>query len=716
MKRYAGLLVMGIMGAACSEPAPNMNESQDMSTMQGTPDLASPVDLLPPPPSLSLVAGGLGGAGSGDGLGADARWSSVVRCVRSDKAGNLYVADANSHTIRKVVAASGAVTTLAGTAGQMGSTDGTGAAARFNSPFAVAPDGAGNLYVTDLGSHTIRKVVLATGVVTTLAGTAGMTGTTDGTGAAARFNNPYGLVADAGGSNLYVADLLNHTIRKVVVATGAVTTLVGSPAVMGTADGTGTAARFTRPAGLVLDSTGILYVADSNNHTVRKVVVATGVVTTLAGAAGVIGSADGTAAARFNRPVDVALDSAGALYVADSNNHTIRKVATATGDVTTLAGSAGVFGSIDGTGLAARFNTPLSLDADGTGNVYVVDAVNALLRKVGTAMGDVTTLAGSSPKPGSTDGTGAVARFNNPVTLTADGAGNLYVFDYMGHAIRKVVAATGAVTTLAGTAGTLGTADGTGSDARFNRPSAGVLDGAGNLYVADQSNHTIRKVVVSTGVVTTVAGTAGMAGSLNGTGTAARFNGPTSLAFDGAGNLYVADLGNHVIRKMVVATGVVTTLAGTAGTFGTTDGTGTAALFYLPAALALDGAGNLYVSDSGSATIRKVVVSTGVVTTFAGTAGMPGSTDGTGTAARFISVASMSLDGAGNLYAADPSNSAIRKIQTQSGVVTTVVGGPGQRGVRLGQLPARLNLPQGVAALPTGELYITDENSVLLAR
>ena len=269
------------------------------------------------------------------------------------------------------------VSTLAGTAGSIGSTDGTGAAARFNEPLGITTDGT-NLYVADTSNNTIRKVVIATGVVTTLAGTAGFAGSTDDTGAAARFHGPYGITTD--GTNLYVTDTLNHTIRKVVIATGVVTTLAGTAGSFGSTDGTGAAARFYWPSKITTDGTN-LYVADRPNHTIRKVVIATGVVTTLAGTAGFAGSADGTgAAARFYEPFGITTDGTN-LYVADTSNNTIRKVVIATGVVTTLAGTAGSSGSTDGTGVAARFHLPYDITTDGT-NLYVADSGNNTIRVI----------------------------------------------------------------------------------------------------------------------------------------------------------------------------------------------------------------------------------------------------------------------------------------------------------------------------------------------
>jgi hypothetical protein len=444
--------------------------------------------------------------------------------VAVDTAGNVYVADTNNHTIRKVTAG-GDVTTLAGTAGISGSTDGTGTAARFRFPSGVAVDSARNVYVGDQTNSTIRKITPA-GDVSTLAGTAGMPGSTDGMGAAARFYGPAGVTADSAGT-IYVADQVNCTIRKITPA-GIVTTLVGTADTRpDSMDGTGAAARFALPTGVAVDSAGTVYVADTNNFTIRKI-TATGAVTTFAGTAGTLGSTDGTGpAARFSVPAGVAVDSAGTVYVADTNNQTIRKI-TATGAVTTVAGTAGSPGSTDGTGPAARFNGPVSVAIGSDSTIYVADASNHIIRMI-TAAGSVTTLAGTAGSAGSADGTGTAARFNRPAAVAVDGARNVYVADTENHTIRQITAA-GVVTTLAGTAGTAGSADGPGAAARFNRPTGVAVDSAGNVYVVDSENATIRKVTAA-GATTTIAGMAGMKGLA--LGETPRFAFPLGLAVIG---------------------------------------------------------------------------------------------------------------------------------------------------------------------------------------
>ncbi|HEX3481921.1 MAG TPA: NHL repeat-containing protein [Kofleriaceae bacterium] len=656
-----------------------------------------------PTGELELLAGDIGGFGNEDGTGAAAHFHSPDG-VAVDSAGNVYVADRFNSTIRKVTAA-GVVTTLAGTAGVVGSRDFVGAGAAFARPQGVAVDPTGNVYVADTDNATIRKITAA-GVVTTLAGTAGMLGSADGRGAGAAFNVPRSVAADSAG-NVYVADAGNHTIRKVTAA-GVVTTLAGTAGMLGSADGTGAAAHFNAPSGVAVDSAGNVYVADAGNHTIRKVTPA-GAATTLAGTAGMSGKADGTGAvARFLNPEGVAVDSSGNVYVADGNA-TIRKI-TAAGVVTTLAGTAGMPGSADGTGAAARFSEPSGVAVDSAGNVYVADSGNDAIRKITAAGAATTTLTGAADMVGSADGAGSAARFRGPSGVAVDGAGNAYVADQINDTIRKVTTA-GDVTTLAGVAGPgTGSADGTGAAARFAFPAGVAIDGAGNVYVADRLNATIRKVTPA-GVVTTLAGTAGMVGSADGTGAAARFSDPSGVAVDSASNVYVADRSNHTIRK-VTAAGVVTTVAGTAGISGNADGTGAAAGFYFPMGVAVDRAGNLYVTDTSNETIRKITPA-GVVKTLAGAVGVPGSSDGAGAGALFNLPTGVAVDDAGNVYVTDSSNATIRKV-TPAGVTTTVAGVAGVTGIALGADP-RFAAPQYLAIVGDS-IVITDTNAVLLLR
>jgi sugar lactone lactonase YvrE len=329
--------------------------------------------------------------------------------------------------------------------------------------------------------------------------------------------------------------------------------------------------------------------------------------------------------------------------------------------VSTLAGS-DTAGYVDGTGSAAKFGgdptvvvagTRLAgLTLDGSGNIYVADSLNSRIRKITTA-GVVTTFAGSGAF-GSVDGTAATASFSTPAAMVFDAAGNMFVSDTQAHNVRKI-ATNGAVTTFAGS-GIYSSVDGTGIQASFRAPSGIVIDSAGNLYVGDAEAHVIRKITAA-GVVTTFAGTTNVAGSADGTGTAASFNDPAGLAIDAAGNLFVADAKNNKIRKVTPA-GVVTTYAGS-GTAGSADATtAAAATFNVPVNLSIDSDGFLYVADTNSKLIRKISPS-GKVTTVAG-GGIGTDTANAGKDASFVGPTSVVFDKSKTLYVAD--GSKVRKL------------------------------------------------------
>lgn len=650
--------------------------------------------------TFSTMAGTAGSViNSAEGTGSAAQFYAP-RGVATDGAGNVFVADSSNNTIRKVTAA-GVVTTFAGTAGVQGRTDGTGAAARFLDPYALTADSGGNLYVADTSNNAIRKINAA-GVVTTLAGSAsGAQGSSDGLGSAAQFREPRGIAVDGAG-NVYVADYGNHTVRKISAA-GLVTTLAGAAGMPGSVDGNGTSARFRGLAGVAVDGAGNVYVADTDNRTIRKITPG-GNVTTLAGTAGMGGNIDASgAAARFGEPRGLAVDTGGTLYVADYGAHTIRKV-SAGGTVTTLAGSGAAAGSADGTGAAARFYFPSGVTVDGLGNVYVADTANDTIRKI-SAAAVVTTLAGLAGRSSSVDGTGSLARFEDPYALVADTGGNVYVADATDHTIRKITPA-GVVTTLAGSAGNFGSADGSGSSARFRGPLGLAVDSSGNLYVADTGNSTIRKIS-ATGDVTTLAGVAGSHGSSDGAGSAARFSAPNGIAVDTAGDLYVADTANNTVRK-ISAAGMVTTLAGTPGAVGLVDGSGSAARFSVVFDVAVDGAGDVYVCDHGNHVIRKITAA-GVVTTLAGS-GIAGSNDGAGTAASFRYPTGVAVDVAGTVFVADTDNHKIRRISA-AGLVSTVGGGSGHGSLDGAGTAALFFNPKDVTLDGSGNLYVADRGN-----
>ena len=601
--------------------------------------------------------------------------------VAADGEGNVYIADSFNYVVRKL-SADGQLTVLAGEIGRRGSTDGTGPAARFDSIYAIVVADDGTLFVADTGNDTIRKIN-RNGEVTTFAGQAGSSGSADGVGSAARFDGPSGIALDRAG-NLYVGDSYNHTIRRITPA-GVVTTLAGTAGAEGGADGTGAAARFRFPHGIAIDAGGTLFVADGRNDEIRRITPA-GVVTTFAGSTE--GAVDGRGtAARFDSPRDIVIDRSGVFYIADQENYTIRRM-TASADVTTFAGSAGASGAVDGVGSAARFGDPWGVGIDPLGNVYVADRGNDAIRKI-TPQGLVSTLGSLAIREGSADGAALTARFKDPRGVAVDRLGNVFVADNENHTIRRI-SASGEVSTFAGSAGVSDDTNGTGSAARFYYPEDVAVDANGNVYVADNLNHSIRKITPD-GIVSTYAGS-GFSGSNDGVGTSARFSFPTGVAVDALGNVYVADEGNESIRKISLTREVTTVARG----------------FDNPEDVVVDAAGNIFVADSFDNVIKKVSPS-GEVTTFAGVIDQAGSADGTGANARLIAPHRLAIDEAGTLYVTD--GDRIRKI-TAAGVVTSIAG---QYGVEGNQDGVGTNVlfrnPYGIAVDASDQLFIADRDN-----
>lgn len=637
------------------------------------------------------LAGSDGGRGSSDGPAELARFDTPYG-VATDSAGNTYVADSANHTIRRIDV-DGTATTLAGLAGMAGSNDGTASAARFKTPAGVACDSAGNVYVADTGNHVIRKITPA-GHVSTVAGKAGTWGNTDGSATSALFRGPRGLAVDSTGS-LFIADTGNYRIRRISPA-GQVSTLAGS--LWGNADGQGTQARFSSPNTLTISPTGMIYVADSGTHSIRAITTEA-VVTTLAGK-GWSGAVDGFGtAAAFDSPHGITWHE-GALYVADSWNSTIRRI-TASGEVTTFAGSADVAGTEDGNGTDARFQAPSGIAGHPSGSLVVADTQNHTIRTL-SVTGDVLTVAGKASVSGSVDGTGGQARFRGPAGIVIEADGNLLVSDTGNHTIRRV-SPQGAVVTVAGLPGVSGSVDGEGSNARFSSPLGLAVDTSGAVYVADSSNHAIRRITAPD-QVTTFAGVAGNSGTLDGPAQSSRFQRPADITFDSAGNAYISDTFNSTIRR-ISASAMVTTLAGQPGWGGSSDGSGSQARFNRPFGIDTIDSLSLVTADAANVTIRKVTF-VGTVTTLAGQKGLAGSVDGTGSQALFVSPFGIEGDGLGNAFITDVST--LRKITTD-GVVTRIGGAPTDARHADGLGPnARFVSVSAIDVAQDGTLYVTD--------
>ncbi|MHB8654477.1 MAG: NHL domain-containing protein [Terriglobia bacterium] len=667
---------------------------------------------------LTVFAGNGTPGYSGDGsLAVNAALRSPQAVALDSTRNYLYIADSQNNVVRKVDlnVSPPTITTVAGS-GISGFSDGIAAQAQFARPFGLAVDGTGNIYVADIDNNRVREVNTS-GMVTTVAGNgaAGFSGD-GGSATVASLNQPMSVALDNSG-NLYISDSGNHRVR-----------MVGTNFFITTVAGNGTSGSNT--SGVPATSVGLsgrlgvvavgatpatFFIADADDGLVRKVDGATQNITTVAGngcfgfslgssCSFNIANGDGTAAgtASLNGPIGVALDGSGNVFIADTGNNRIRvvneqlsqiTVASVTiqpGNIATVAGNGLTYSGDNSPAVIASLNSPQGVAVDGSGNTFIADTDDNLIRKVDLA-GTITTVAGNGcfgyaigdpPKcditsdPTAGDSVLAVnASLAGPVNVATDSSGNLYIADSSNQRIR-VVNTTAMPITVAGVAippGDIATVAGNGcpgfamsgspcgnnpsagdgasaTSASLNFPSSIAVDRSSrNIYISDTKNNRVRAVNAQTGVIDTVS---------------ADLNSPAGIAFDSQGNLYIADQGNHRIQK-VTASGSISTVAGTTGMqgFSGDGGPATSALLRFPAAVVIDGTGNLYIADFGNQRVRVTAASTQMIGTEAGD-GIRGFSGDTGPAyaARLANPSGLALDGSNNLLIADTINNRIRKI------------------------------------------------------
>ncbi len=616
-----------------------------------------------PGPVLITIAGT---DAVGDGGAASAALINHIEGIACDLSGNVYIADADDHRIRKI-APNGIITTVAGTGRAGFSGDGGPAInASLNTPYGLATDRAGNLYVADLGNARVRRIG-PDGTIKTIAGGGKRPGSAgDGQPATdVALKQPRNIAIDPFG-NIYFSDFADNRVYQITPA-GLLLRAAGN-GVAGSSGDNGPAlnATLNSPAGLAADSTGAVYVADAGNGRVRKIY--RGVITAFGNIPATI-------------PTGVAVDSDGTVYVADSGGFVFR--ITPSLQLTTLTQPA------------------RDLALDSTGNLYV--AYGALVYKR-PKFGSTIIFAGSGqPFHYSGDGGPAIsARFYQPGAIARDAVGNLYVADTGNSRIRRI-APDLSVRTIAGWGGAGFSGDGKAAvNAQLSAPAGVAVDAAGNIYVADTGNHRVRRIDAS-GTIATIAGTgvAQYSGD-GGPGVLAALNAPAGLAVDAAGNLYIADTGNHAIRRLTPA-GFISTVAGTgARGFSGDGGNPASAQLDSPTALAFDDNGNLLVTDSGNHRIRRISPDTSLG---------PGTiaTIPDANAALWRRPAGLAVDSNGNLYVADQDDERVFRVEP-NGRVTTVAGtgAAGFSGDSGSPLEMLLSSPQGLTADAAGNIYICD--------
>lgn len=775
-------------------------------------------------PLIYTVAGNGTAGYSGDGGLATLASLNSPGGTALDSAGNLYIADSYNQVIRKVSAGTNVITTVAGngTPGYSGDS-GLATSAQINNPYGIAVDSAGNIYFSDSYNSVVRKVTAATGIITTFAGngTPGYTGN-NGPAVNAQLAYPQALALDSVG-NLFIADSSNRYIRKVAADTGTITTVAGNGQSGVSGDGgPATSAALDYPTGVSIDSAGNIYIVSHYGNVVRKVTAGTGVISTVAGngygsssyRGGYSGDGGPATSAELYWPTAVAVDNAGNLYIADTTNQVIRKVTASTGIITTLAGNGGLCSTLSGDGgpaLSVGFCYPSGVSVDTAGNVFISDTSFGRIREVTAAstlptattappalslsagayaspqtltLTDSTpgaaiyvTLDGStvstasqqyngpiqvsgtvtinavavapgllasspvsaaysitSPPPSlittvagngvygllGAGGPAANAEIGNPSGVALDRAGNLYFSDKGNNVVWEMSAADGKLSIVAGNGVQGWAGDGlAASNAELSSPTGVAIDSAGNVYIADTNNNVIREVSASTGLISTIAGVYGYTSNQNGIGDggpakSAYLYNPSSVAIDSAGNLYIADTNHLVVREVSATSGIITTVAGIGNRQSSGDGgPATSAALNPPFAIALDSANNIYIADTYTGRVRKVTASTGIINTVAGD-GAPYGASGDGGLATNAEIypEGLAVDAAGNIYISN-GPSAIREVNASTGIITRIAGNGyfGYYGDGGSATIAEISNPQGITVDASGNLYFADLNN-----
>jgi len=563
--------------------------------------------------TITTIAGIAGsctfGGDGGKGTLANLYYPSGVAV---DSSGNLFIGDNNNCRVRKVILSTDIISTYAGSGTCGYSGDGGGAtSAELYTPEGVAVDTAGDLYIADTSNYVIRKVTKSTGKISTVAGnhTAGFSGD-GGVATSAEMNQVFQLAVDGGGTTVTFADYYNQRVRQFTVG-GNINTVAGTGTAGFSGDGAAaTSAQLNYPEGVAVNSTGVVYVGDSNNYRVRQFTVGGNISTVAGNGSPTVETLLNNAAPLgvvLQYPYGIAIDSAKDIFVAESHNFMVRELVHSSNQVDFFAGN-GTYGDTGdgGPATSAELSYDFGVAKDSAGNVYIADSYNQIIRVVNSA-GVISTFAGT-PGRGGFNGDGGPATsalLYYPNGVAVDTKGNVYIADYDNEVVRKVTA--GTISTIAGIGGRAGYGGdgGPAISALLNLPTAVAVDPQGNVYIADYNNCRVREISAVTGIINTVAGNGACGFSGDGVAVENSIGYPQGVAVDANGNFFIGDYYQRV--RWVNAGGIMTTIAGNGNGGYTGDGgLATSSELYEPTGVALDPSGNVLVSDYNNLRVRSI--------------------------------------------------------------------------------------------------------------